>query len=229
LGVVLACGVIRALAQSGAADIPRLAYATVDARLFLFALGVSLLTGIVFGTIPALLGSGAHLNSALNEGGRSGTIGRGGRALRNALVVSEVALAVVVLIGARLLIRSFIRLRSIQLGFQPDSVLTMRMSLAGGVNSATPRRVVFVQQLCDAVSRLPGVRSAGVTNGLPLTGLVAGSPFWVEGIPSPATADRPTALVRSVTPDYFATIGVPLSAGRYFTAADNAQSRRVVM
>jgi putative ABC transport system permease protein len=229
LGLVLAAGVIRALAQSSVGEVPRLAYATVDARLFLFALAASLATGVIFGTVPALHSSGAHLSSALNEGGRGGTMGRGGRAMRNALVISEVALAVVVLIGAGLLIRSFIRLRAIDLGFQPESVLTMRMSLTGGVNAAPPRRAAFVRQLCDAVSVLPGVRSAGITNGLPLTGLTVGSPFWVDGVPAPPDAQRPTALVRSVTPGYFATMGIPLTAGRPFTAADNSQSHRVVV
>jgi putative ABC transport system permease protein len=229
LGLLLATGVIRLLAHADRVDIPRLAYATIDARLFLFALGVSIVTGIVFGALPALHTSGEHLSAALNEGGRGGTLGRTGRLLRNTLVVSEVALAVVVLIGAGLLIQSFVRLRSINLGFQPASVLTMRVPLGGGMNSAAAQRAVFVRQLCDAVSVLPGVRSAAATNGLPLAGLVLGSTFWAQGIPAPPQAQRPTALLRSVTPDYFRALGIPLVAGRSFTDADDAQTRRLVI
>src|SRR5262249_48510786 len=159
LGVLLAAGMIRVVAHSGASEIPRLALATVDARLFVFALAVSLMTGMIAGAIPALHHSGGNLSAVLNEGGRSGTMGRGGRMVRNALVVSEVALAVVVLIGAGLLVRSFIRLRSIDLGFQPGGVVTMRVPLAGGIHSAPQRRAEFVRQLCDAVRTLPAVRS----------------------------------------------------------------------
>jgi putative ABC transport system permease protein len=227
LGLLLAAGLIRALAASVSADIPRLANATVDWRLFAFAFAISLLTGLVFGAIPAVQIAGANLSTALNEGGRGGTIGRRGRAVRNGLVISEVALAVVVLIGAGLLVRSFIRLRSIDLGFQPAGVLTMRVPLSGGLNSPTPRRLAFVRQLCASVSALPGVRAASITSGLPLTGLqqLAGTPFWVEGMPAPPDSQRPTALLRSITPAYFQAIGIPLVAGRAFTAADDAQAR----
>jgi putative ABC transport system permease protein len=229
LGLLLATGLIRALATSRAGDIPRLAHATVDARLFAFALGVSLLTGLIFGVIPALQNSDANLSTALNEGGRGGTMGRRGRAVRNTLMVSEIALAVVVLIAAGLLIRSFIRLRSVDLGFQPSGVLTMRVPMGGGLNSPAPRRLAFVRQLCDGVSSLPGVRAVGVTSALPLAGLVAGSPFWVEGFPAPPESQRPTALVRSVTPGYFQTIGIPLIAGRSFAASDDAQAHPVAI
>jgi len=229
LGLLSASGVIRVLAHSESIDIPRLAFAAVDARLFVFALGVSIVTGVVFGALPALHNSGTNLNAALNEGGRGGTMGRKGRLLRNSLVVSEVALAVVVLIGAGLLIQSFIRLRSIDLGFQPSGVLTVRVPLGGGVNSAVPRRAAFVRQLSDAIAALPGVRSAGATTGLPLAGLVFGAPFWVEGIPSPPQAQRPTALLLSVTPDYFKTLAIPLVAGRSFTDADDAHARRLAI
>jgi putative ABC transport system permease protein len=229
LGILLAAGMIRVVAHSGSSEIPRLAYATVDARLFVFALAMSVITGMVAGAIPALHHSGGNLSTVLNEGGRGGTMGRGGRLVRNGLAVSEVALAVVVLIGAGLLVRSFIRLRSIDLGFQPSGVVTMRVPLGGGIHSAPQRRAAFVRQLCDVIATLPSVRSVGVTNGLPLTGLIAGSPFWVEGLPAPVDAQRPTALVRSVTPAYFSAMGIPLVGGRYFTAADDPQAHPVAI
>src|ERR1041385_9104334 len=143
LGILLASAVIRGLAHSGIESIPRLANATVDPRLFLFTLLTSLATGVVFGAVPAFQNSGERLSGALNEGGRGGTMGRGSRALRNAQIVSEVALAVVVLIGAGLLIRSFIRLRSKDLGFQPQGLLTMRLPMAGGRNIAPARRIAL--------------------------------------------------------------------------------------
>jgi putative ABC transport system permease protein len=225
LGLLLAAGLIRTLANSGAGEIPRLAYATVDARLFGFTIVISLLNGLLFGAIPAIHSSGTKLSTTLNEGRRGGTMGRRGRTLRNALVASQVALAVVVLIGAGLLIRSFIRLRSVDLGFQPSNVLTIRVPLGGGLNATPLRRAAFVRQLCDRVAGLPGVRAAGITNGLPLTGLIAGSPFWVEDIPAPPPAQRPSALLRSVTPAYFQTLGIPLVEGRFFSGADDAQGR----
>ena len=137
---------------------PRLAQAAIDLRLFGFALGVSLATGILFGLAPAMQGSGSSLSESLSEGGRGGTTGRGGRRLRNALVVTEVALAVVVLIGAGLLIRSFIRLRSVDPGFQPSGVLTVRVPLGGGRNTAPDRRIAFFRQLSD---RSPRCRVCG--------------------------------------------------------------------
>jgi putative ABC transport system permease protein len=229
LGILLASAVIRGLAHSGIESIPRLANATVDPRLFLFTLLTSLATGVVFGAVPAFQNSGESLSGALNEGGRGGTMGRGSRALRNALVVSEVALAVVVLIGAGLLIRSFIRLRSKDLGFQPQGLLTMRLPMAGGRNIAPARRIAFMHDVLGRAATLPGIRSVGAVNGLPLTGLLGGGTFWVDGRPMPPQPQRPVALQRSATPDYFRTIGIPLVAGRLFTEADGDQAPRVVI
>jgi putative ABC transport system permease protein len=229
LGFLLAGGVIRALAHSGVAGIPRLAQATIDVRLFLFALAVSVFTGLVFGSIPAFQNSGGSLTAALNEGGRGGTMGRAGRAARNVLVVSEVALAVVVLIGAGLLIRSFMRMRAADLGFQPSGVLTLRVSLSGSRSADTEHRIAFFQQLIDRVSGLPAVRSAGLISGLPLTGLGGGLTFVVEGQPRPVDSQWPMALFRSVTPAYFRTMGIPLEAGRVFADSDNARAPYVVL
>ena len=191
LGVALARGVVALVARLGPASIPRLAEASIDARLFLFALGVSVATGILFGIAPAIQVSGANLNAALTEGGRGGTTGRSGRMVRNALVVAEVALAVVVLIGAGLLMRSFVRLRSADPGFQPSGLLTLRVPLAGGRNAAPDRRIAFFQQVADRVATLPGVRAVGAVNGLPLTGLGGGSTFAVDGRPAPPPEQRP--------------------------------------
>lgn len=223
-GLLLARGGIALLARLGPASIPRLAEVRLDMRLFLFAMAASLISGTLFGMAPAIQVTGLRLNLALTEGGRSGTTGKRGRMARNALVVTEVALAVMVLIGAGLLMRSFTRLRSADAGFQPSGLLTFRLPLAGGRNAAMDRRIVFFQEVMDRIATLPGVRSAGAISSLPLTGLWDGSPFWVEGRPSPPPDQRPIGLVRAVTPGYFGTLGIPLVAGRLFTAADTAKS-----
>ncbi len=155
-------------------------------------MAISILTGILFGLAPALQGSASSLTAVLNEGGRSGTAGRAGRRMRNALVVTEVALAMIVLIGAGLLIRSFVRLRSVDPGFQPAGVLTARVPLSGGRNNARERRVVFLEQLTARVATLPGVRAVAAVNGLPLTTLGAGStPSRWRGAPRPARGSVP--------------------------------------
>jgi putative ABC transport system permease protein len=220
LGVALAFGAIALTKWLGPAAIPRLAEVKVDGRLLLFALSVSLATGTLFGLAPALRTTGVNLNATLIEGGRSGTIGRTGRFLRNLLAVAEVTLAVVLLIGAGLLIRSFTRLRAANPGFQPAGLLTFRLPLAGRVNASPERRAAFVQQVTERVASLPGVRAAGAANALPLTGFGSGSTFTVAGRPAPASEQRPMGLVRSVTPSYFRTMGIPLLAGRDFAASD---------
>jgi len=228
LGLLLAAAAIYVLAHAGPASVPRLAYAAIDLRLFGFALGVTLATGVLFGLAPAMRGSGTTLSVALNEGGRGGTAGRAGRRLRNTLVMAEVALAVVVLIGAGLLMRSFIRLRSVDPGFQPAGVLTFRVPLAGGRNAALDRRVAFFRQVSDRIATLPGVRAVGAVNDLPLTGLGVGSNFVVEGRPAPSPEQRPMGLLRSVTPAYFGAMGIPLVAGRALADSDAAQSAPVI-
>jgi putative ABC transport system permease protein len=229
VGMLLASGGVALMARLGQGGIPRLAEARVDARLFLFALCVSMATGILCGVAPALESSSANLSQALNEGGRSGTAGRAGRTVRSALVVVEVALAVLVLIGAGLLIRSFVRLRSVDPGFQPSGILTLRVPLSGGRNNAAERRVAFFQQVLDRVATLPGVRAVGAVNGLPLTGLGVGSTFAVEGRPAPPAEQRPMGILRSVTPGYFRVMGIPLVAGRGFAESDTKPAAPVIV
>jgi putative ABC transport system permease protein len=229
LGFLLAAGAIYVLAHAGPASVPRLAQAAINPRLFGFALGVSLATGMLFGLAPAMRGSGTTLSVALNEGGRGGTAGRAGRRLRNTLVITEVALAVVVLIGAGLLMRSFIRLRGVDPGFQPAGVLTVRIPLAGGRHAAVDRRIAFFQQVSDRIASLPGVRAVGAVNVLPLTGFGLGATFAVEGRATPGAGQRPQALSRSVTPSYFGAMGIPLVAGRALADSDAALSPAVIV
>jgi putative ABC transport system permease protein len=229
LGLLLATVSVHLLARAGPASVPRLAQASLDLRLFGFAMAASLATGILFGLTPVIHGPGGRLTTALNEGGRSGTAGRAGRRLRNILVVAEVALAVVVLIGAGLLMRSFVRLRAVNPGFQPAGLLTVRVPLGGGRNAAVEQRITFFQQISDHIATLPGVRAVGAVNVLPLTGLGLGATFSVEGRPVPDAGQRPQVLRRSVTPSYFAAMGIPLVTGRSLSASDTAQSFPVIV
>ena len=143
----------------GPVSIPQLQDVAMDGRLLLFAVLAAVATGIVFGILPAIESSGIDLNAALSETSRGGTASRTGRAMRGALVVAEVALAVVVLIGAGLLVRSFLSLRAVNPGFRPDGLLTMRVTLLGGRNGSRDRSIPFIHGVLDRLSALPGVRS----------------------------------------------------------------------
>ncbi len=222
LGLALAWGGVGLLTRLGAAAIPRLAGARLDWRVFLFALAVSALTGMLFGLAPALQLSAANPQAALMESGRGSTAARSSRLLRNGLVVSEIALALLVLIGAGLLMRSFVRLRAVDPGFQPANLLTLRLPLSPNV--PIDRRVAFLDRLSGRLAALPGVRSIGAVNNLPLTGLGVGATFAVDGRPAPPPEQRPIGLVRGVTQDYFRTMAIPLVSGRFFAESDTAQA-----
>jgi putative ABC transport system permease protein len=228
LGLLLAWGAVAMVARFGPAQVPRLSQASLDPRLFLFALAISVLSGIVFGIVPALHGSRGDLMAVLNEGGRSGTSGRAARATRQSLAVLEIAIAVILLIGAGLLVRSFIRLRGANPGFDPDNVLTLRLPMGGRFSSAQ-RRIAFVDRIRERIATLPGVRLVSGTTALPLNGLSTGADFVVDGRPGPPPIRHPNGLLRSVTPEYFRTMRIPLVAGRFFTEADNRESKPVIL
>jgi putative ABC transport system permease protein len=229
LGLLVAAAAIRLVAHAGPASVPRLALAALDARVYVFTFGVSLGTGILFGLAPALQGAAGSLSATLKDTTRGGTAGRSARRVRSSLVVAELALAVVVLIGAGLLIRSFIRLRSVDAGFQPAGLLTVRVPLSGARYSTPERKVAFLQQALSRIATLPGVRSVGMVDGLPLTGLGFGGNFAVEGRPPLSTEQRLPALLRAVSPSYFGTMGIPLVTGRLLADSDTAQAPPVIL
>jgi len=229
LGFALGRAGVAVVARLGSAQIPRLAQAGVDARLLLFSIALTLITGVVFGSAPAIQLSDFHLQGDLAEGGRGGTMGRAGRAMRNALVVAEIALALVVLIGAGLLMRSFLRLRAANPGFDPHNVLAFRLPLAGGRNYTRERAVAFFGQLADELAVLPAVRSVGAINALPLTGLNGGSTLAVDGRPLPPPDERPIGLIRYIARDYFPTLRIPVVAGRLLLDSDDAQAPPVCL
>jgi putative ABC transport system permease protein len=227
-GLLLGWGAVTMVARFGPAAVPRLAQVSLNPRLFLFALAASAISGLVAGAIPALHGSRGDLGAVMNEGGRGGTSGRTGRAIRQSLAVLQIAIAVVMLIGAGLLMRSFIRLRAANPGFDPSGILTLRMPLGGRMSTAE-RRAAFTETAMERIASLPGVQGVAVINGLPLDGLGNGADFVVDGRPGPPPVRHPNGLVRSVSPNYFRILRIPLISGRFFTNADNLESKPVIL
>src|SRR5678816_3989687 len=174
----------------------------------------SLLTGLFFGLAPALQSSKLDLNEALKEGGRQTSAGSGHR-LRSAMVVSEIALAVVLLIGAGLMMKSLLRLLQTNIGFQTENILTMTVILPPAKYTEDNQQFNFNDQLRERVNSLPGVSGAGTVNILPVN---SGNTtrFFVDGDPIPAPGEEIEANIRTVSDDYFKTLGVPLLAGRMF-------------
>jgi len=228
-GLLLAVWGTHALVALSPANIPRVETVTIDARVALFLLGVTLLTSVGFGLVPALQSSSVNLSDTLKEGGRANSEGVRRNRLRSFLVASEFALALVLLIGAGLMIRSFFALQSVDPGFNPHNVLSMVVSVAGSKEADPARRAIFYNQLLDRVRSLPGVEAAGGINHLPLAGDIWGWPFIIEGRPKPRPGESPGAVYRMVTPGYFDAMRLPLLRGRDISANDNASAPGAVI
>jgi putative ABC transport system permease protein len=198
----------------------------IDARVFVFTLLLSLLTGIIFGLAPALQAAKVDLNEALKQGGGRAGMGAGHRRLRSAMVVIEVALALVLLVGAGLLIQAFLRLRALDIGVNTDNILTLRTALPGNKYGELPKRDAFYRQVLERVRALPGVVSAGYTTAAPLTWKGGTNSFTVEGR---AQGPGQDAQNRQITTGYMETMGVKLRQGRFFNDHDEAQSQPVAI
>jgi predicted permease len=227
-GILLAKWAIEALRVLGPEQLPRLQAISIDGKILLFTLALTLLTSVLFGLAPALQSGRVDLNELLKEGGRSGAGGKRQRRLRDALVVAEVALALVLLVGAGLLMRSFWKLQQADSGFQAERVLTASLSLPGARYREAPKVAAFQEQLLERLAALPDVQVAGLTSDLPWTGYDENASFNIEGRAS-APDDRPSARYHFVSPDYFRAIGVPLLEGRFFNVADRQGAPRVVL
>jgi predicted permease len=245
LGALLAVASVPALIALSPAGVPRLDEARVDVMALVFTLAVSVLTGVLCGLVPTLESSRPDLNEALKEGSRGATTGLAQQRTQRLLVVGEIALALVLLAGAGLVIRSFLRLHSQDLGFDPKNVLTAQLSLPPSKYAeltqptadappatasfkwwtVSPNMAAFVRQVVERLEHLPGVESAGVVNFPPL-GIGWGAQFGIEGV-SPLPPDPrgwkpgPGALYRGIGGDYFQTMGIPLDDGRYFTRQES--------
>jgi putative ABC transport system permease protein len=229
-GLLLAYWLTRLLGSFNSAntlgEMSRVSAITIDMRVLGFTLLISLLTGLFFGLLPALRLSRPDLNLSLKEGGHSS--GSHGRGLRSALMVSEVALAVVLLIGAGLLIRSFVKLLDVDPGYRAENLLTARISLPPRYRDNS-QRVEFYARLLQRLAALPGVAAVGVTSHLPLTGYNMGSTLRVEGR-SPQEGERIASVpVARVNSDYFRAMGIGLRAGRFFNDGETQGTPSVTL
>ena len=227
LGLLLSIWGVPALIRLGGESIPRAHAISTDQKTLLFTLTISLLTSLLFGLAPILQLSERHLSAAIKEGRQSGATG-GQRRLFNSLVVAEVALALVLLIGAGLLIRSYLAVNRIESGFQPQNVLTVGLSLSPTQYPALPQQAVFYNQLLEKVQNTPGVTSAAVVTRVPLLGTPLWTSFLIQGR-AVSENENPVLEDRVCSPRYFETMGIPLLAGRDFTARDQKDSPPVII
>ena len=229
VGVLFAIWAIDLVKTLGTQTIPRLSEVRIDGSVLLVTLAIAIGTGLIFGLVPALATGRPDLTEALKEGGRGSTSSRRHNRLRNALVVAEVALALVLLTGAGLLLKSFVRLENVNPGFNAKNVLTAEISLPTLRYPDTTSQVNFFSELERRVRSLPGVKDAGLTIILPMSGINSDSSFAIEGRPMDDTHPTPDEEIRLVSPDYFRTLEIPLVQGRFFNAGDKLDSRPVII
>jgi putative ABC transport system permease protein len=229
LGVWLAMWGIDLLVALSPGHLPRPAEIGIDNRVLGYTFLVSLLTGIVFGLIPALQSSRPDFNEALKEGGRGASGSPRRVRARSLLVVSEVALALVLLISAGLLLKSFVSLQNVQPGFVPDNLLTVEIGLPEQKYADDMRIADFYRQLIARVQRLPGAEAVGAVSHLPLTGAEEIDGFSIEGRPAPVAGLTQSADFRIIAPDYFRAMRIPLLRGRHFDERDRRDAPGVMI
>jgi putative ABC transport system permease protein len=227
-GILLAVWGLDALLAATTIRLPRPGGIQLDTAMLAFAAALSLLTGLVFGLVPALTGTRVNLNEMLKEGGRGTPEGRRHRRLRGLLVVSEISMALVLLVGAGLLAISFWRLAGVSPGFTADSVLTLRTQLPASRYREPRRQAEFTQRVLERVAALPGVEAAGAVSDLPFSGSRTSGSFSIEGQQPDPVVDY-TADSRRVTPGYFRAMSIPLLRGRGFTDSDGPDAPGVAL
>ena len=227
-GLLLAYWGVEALVTLNQANIPRAHEIGLDNRALAFTLGAALLTGLLFGLVPALLAAKTDLHETLKEGGRSGS-GGSVRGVRGLFVISEVAIALVLLIGAGLLIRSFLHLQEVNPGFRPQNLLVLQLSLPDSKYREAQQRDSFFQQALQQIHTLPGIQSAGLSTSIPMSGVISGSSFWIEGRETPPGQMMPWGNLWFAGSTYFQTMEIPLRKGRYFTDRDVADGPGVAI
>jgi putative ABC transport system permease protein len=228
-GLLLAVWGAAVLVAASPADIPRVEQVGLDARVVAFTLLVSALTGVVFGLVPALQASKTELTNALKEGGRGTTEGFRRNRARSLLVVAEVALSLVLLIGAGLLIRSFVRLMQTDPGFDPGRVIALDIPLGRQRYDTPEKQAAFFNQLVERARQLPGVEAVGLVNNLPLTHNVDELTFNIAGRPPFPPGAEAQANDTVVSPGYFEAMKIPLREGRMFSAQDGPDTPRVML
>jgi putative ABC transport system permease protein len=228
VGLLLAVWGVELLVSLKPAGIPRLDNVRIDATVILFTIAIALVTGVLFGLFPAFSVT-RGLNASLKESGRGAVTTRAGTRVRAVLVIAELALAVMLLAGAGLLMRSFAKLQAVDPGFRAGQALTFELTLPDARYKEDPHRITFFDQLLPRLRALPGVTAASAVMGLPLSGLDFIISFEVGGRPPVPPAQQPAMQVRVATPDYFSAVGIPLKRGRGFTDADRADTTKVVL
>jgi putative ABC transport system permease protein len=229
LGLLFAYAGIKLLVALTPPDVPRLHEIGLHIPVFLWTLVISIVTGVLFGLAPALQASRPDLNDALKKsaGRNQGGFQRGG--LRNPLIVSEVAVALLLSVGAGLMIRSFMRLQQVSPGFEANNLLTMNIALPRQKYREPQQANAFFDQLAERIKTVPGVKSVGGVDPLPFSNSNATTGFVVEGAPAVPLADRPDVGERAVTATYFETMGIPVLKGRSFTAQDRDNTPHVII
>ena len=228
-GLGLGLAGVRGLIALSTRQIPGMADASLNPAVLAFTTGLALVTGVVFGLVPAIAVTHGNTNALLKEDTARGSAGRGTGLTRATLVIAETALALVLLVGAGLLVKSFARLQDVNPGFSADNVLTAQMALPATRYPDATVRAAFWTRLIEQVRRLPGVTAVGLTSNVPFNGMVGSGSYSIVGYDPPQGEAQPHGRQEVVGGDYFRAMQIPLVAGRLFTDADTATSPRVVI
>lgn len=228
VGLLIAKWGVSILIALASGVLPRAGEIGLDTRVLAFTFGLSVLTGIAFGLAPALQSSRSDVQTALKDSGNAGSSPQRNR-LRSWLVVAEVSAALVLLIGAGLLLKSFWQLQRMDAGLRPENVVTMSLALPQAKYSTSEATDAFHGQLLQRVNALPGVQATGMINYLPLQQWGVNGDVYIEGDPPYAPGQAPNAEYRTVSGDYFQALGIPLISGRFFEATDGANTPTVVL
>ena len=229
LGIFIAKISVQSLILLSPTTLPRANQATIDDRVLIFTLVISLLSGVIFGLMPALHSSKMKMNDELKGGNRGSTSSIGRSRTRTLLVIGEVAVSLVLLIAAGLLVKSFMRLQGVPLGFNADKLLVVRLALPKAKYSKPETIAVFYDKVSPQIEALPGVQSAAMISNLPLSGSNTRINFTIVGKPPVSLANRPATQYRMIGPGYFHTMEIPLLGGRDFTVQDTPNTRPVVI
>jgi putative ABC transport system permease protein len=222
LGMLVAQWGVSALLSLAPDSLPRAKEIAVDGRAFAFSCALALITGVLFGLVPAFHATRVDLADTLKEGGRGSSEGGHRHRLRSALVIAEVAIALVLLVGAGLLVRSFARLQEVNPGFRPQGALAVSVSLPPKRYPDDAKQAAFAEQAIARLAALPGVTSVGMSSVVPFSGSDINYGFKIDGRPPVPPQDMPSIVYYAVSPDYFKAMGIPLLRGRVFDARDRA-------
>ena len=229
VGLLVSYWGVRAIAGLDPRNVPFAADVRIDATVLLFTLAIALLTGVIFGAVPALQSSRANVQDTLRSETRGSTSGRSTHVIRSSLVVTEVALALTLLVGAGLLIKSFSRISAVDPGFQSGNLLTFSITLPRAKYPSDTARIAFYDRVLAEFKTLPGVSSVGATSVLPFGGGWSTSSFDIEGYQVPDNTPGPWGDIRSVSPDFAVTLGIPQQRGRFINDADRPGAPPVVV